>query len=242
MSDPGSKRRPVMWKEVSFRCIGYQYIVTILSTLWKGCLVFFLLLEVSCASHRLTSHEGQAVRSLSNPKENQTAAKKFPQCKPLSEGLYVVQAGAFKNISYAQSLRKNLEEKGYDAYITVSGFQEDKRIFRVLVGRFMDKQQAENLSAQIKRTDNLEVIVALKPPKDKFVVQAGCFTEMSSAKALRKKLADKGYNAYITLSGTGNDNKTHNVLVGEFLDREAAENLSEEIRKKENIQACVTTI
>jgi cell division septation protein DedD len=228
-----------MHKEISCRFLWYQKIVGILKKLFKGYVIFPILLCISCTSYHVASHEGRTGQSLIDPKESSSSPSL--QCKPQSEGLYVVQAGAFTNISNAQALRKNLEDKGYKSYITVSGFNVDKRIFRVLVGKFPDRKQAQSLSEEIKKKENLQVIVALKPPKDKFVVQAGCFPEMTPAKALRKKLADDGYNAYITLSGTGKD-KRYNVLLGEFLDRAEAEKLSEEIKKKEDIQVFVNTI
>jgi len=228
-----------MRKEISCRFLWYQKIIAILKKLSKGYVIFPILLCISCTSYHVASHEGSTGQPLIDPKESSSSP--FLQCKPQSEGLYVVQAGAFTNMSNAQALRKNLEDKGYESYITVSGFDVDKRIFRVLVGKFPDRKQAQSLSEEMKKEDNLEVIVALKPPKDKFVVQAGCFLEMTLAKALRKKLADDGYNAYITLSGTGKD-KRYNVLLGEFLDRAEAEQLSEEIKKKEDIQVFVNTI
>jgi cell division septation protein DedD len=228
-----------MCKEILCRFLWYQKITSILEKLSKGCVIFAVLVCISCTSYHVSSHEGGTIKSLDDPKENSSSPSL--QCKPQSEGLYVVQAGAFTNMSYAQALRKNLEDKGYKSYITVSGLNEEKRIFRVLVGKFIDRKQAQSLSEEIKKKENLEVIVAVKPPKDKFVVQGGCFTEMAPAKALRKKLADDGYNAYITLSGTGKD-KRYNVLLGEFLNRAEAEKLSEEIRKKEDIQVFVSTI
>jgi len=227
---PKEKVRGFLW---------YQKIIMVLERLSKGCGIFSLLLCLSCSSYPVASHEGRTSQSLTNPKDNQ--ASPSPQCIPQSTGVYVVQAGAFTHISYAQALRKDLEDKGYESYITVSGFNDDKRIFRVLVGSFMEREDAQRLAEEMKKKENLGVIVASKPPKDKFVVQAGCFSEMTPAKALTKKLADDGYNAYITLSGTGKERR-YNVLLGEFLDRAEAEQLSEEIRKKEDIQVFFNTI
>jgi cell division septation protein DedD len=228
-----------MHKKISFRFRWYQKMMTILEKLSKGALIFPMLFCISCASYNIASREGKTIEALGGPEKGQSSPSQ--QCKPISEGFYVVQAGAFNHISYAQALRKKLEEKGYESYITVSGFNEEKRIFRVLIGRFTDRKQAQTLSEEIKKKTNLDVIVALKPLKDKFVVQAGCFKEMAEAKALRKQLADNGHNAYITFSGTGND-KQYNVLLGEFLDRAEAEKVTEEIRQKENIHVFVNTI
>jgi cell division septation protein DedD len=228
-----------MHKEISFRIRCVRKIMTMLARLSKGALIFPVLFCISCTSLNIASREGKTLEASGRPEKSQSVPSQL--CKPLSEGFYVVQAGAFNHISYAQALRKKLEEKGYESYITVSGFSEEKRIFRVLIGRFTDRQQAQALSEEIKKKTNLDVIVALKPLKDKFVVQAGCFKGMAEAKALRKKLADNGHNAYITFTGTGND-KQYNVLLGEFLDRTEAEKMSEEVSQKEHIHVFVNTI
>jgi cell division septation protein DedD len=226
-------------KKVGFLCLWARNVPPILKKLSRGALIFPILLCISCASYNIASREGRTAETLNDPKQGPSFPS--PQCKPISEGLYVVQAGAFKYISYAQAMREKLEDKGYGSYITVSGFDEEKRIFRVLIGRFTNVKQAQRLAKEIRVKENLDVIVALKPPRDKFVVQAGCFTEMAQAKELRKKLADYGHNAYITLSVKGID-KQYNVLLGEFLNRAEAERVSEEIGKKENIQVFVNTI
>lgn len=228
-----------MHKEISFQIRWYQNMMTILERLSKGALIFPILFCISCTSFNIASREGKTIEASGGPEKVQSVPSK--PCKPLSDGFYVVQAGAFNHIANAQALRKKLEEKGYESYITVSGFSEEKRIFRVLIGRFTDRKQAQTLSEEIKKKTNLDVIVALKPLKDKFVVQAGCFKEMAEAKTLRKKLADNGLNAYITFSGTGND-KQYNVLLGEFLDRTEAEKMAGEISQKEHIHVFVNTI
>jgi cell division septation protein DedD len=229
-----------MHAKIVFRFFCRQKMRAVLERLPGASVIFPVLLCISCASYPVAPHEGRASGAL-NKQDQSHQPSSSPQCKPLSEGLYVVQAGAFKNIAYAQNLRKNLEDKGYESYITVSGFDEQKRIFRVLVGRFADMKQAQLFSEEMKKKGNPDVIVAMKPPKDKFVVQAGCFSEMAQAKALRKKLEDYGYNAYITHSGTGKD-KQYNVLLGEFLDRAEAERVSAQIREKEKIQVFINTI
>jgi cell division septation protein DedD len=206
-------------KKVGFLCLWARNVPPILKKLSRGALIFPILLCISCASYNIASREGRTAETLNDPK----------------------QGPSFKYISYAQAMREKLEDKGYGSYITVSGFDEEKRIFRVLIGRFTNVKQAQRLAKEIWEKENLDVIVALKPPRDKFVVQAGCFTEMAQAKELRKKLADYGHNAYITLSVKGID-KQYNVLLGEFLNRAEAERVSEEIGKKENIQVFVNTI
>ena len=197
-------------------------------------LLFSVLLITSCTSFRVAQREGEI---LSAPEESpQLATKQF------SEGIYVVQAGVFNNITYAQAIKKKLEDKGYNAYISLSGSHKGEIVYKVYIGRFIEKAQAENISEKIKKTDNLDAFVTLKPPRGKFAVQTGAFTNVAQAQALREKLGDEGYNAYIKLSVSDKNEKLYKVLIGEFLDREPAERLSEEIKKKMNLQAFITII
>ncbi len=205
----------------------------------RWALIFLVLFCVSCSSYSVASRKGQPNESLNNP-DNGTSSP-GQRCKPLSEGLFVVQAGAFKNISYAKATRKRLEDAGYESYMTVSGFSEDQRIFRVLVGRFTDGKKAQKLAEEIKMKGNAEVIVAMKPPKDKYVAQAGCYSNMEEAIVQRKRLADRGFNAYITLSPS-EGGKQFNVLIGEYLGRAEAEKACREIGEKTNIEIFVNTI
>lgn len=206
----------------------------------RACFVSVLFFCISCASLNFSSGEEKTIKASGKPAQEGLSLP--PQCSRLiSAGVYVVQAGAFKHILNAQALRNSLDESGYGGFITVSGLDEDKRIFRVLIGQFNDVKAAQMLSEEIKARMKIDVFVELKPPKDKFVVQAGCFKEMAEARACRQALADKGHNAYIILSGTGTD-KQYNVLLGEYLDKAEAERVSEEIRQKENIAVFVNVI
>lgn len=215
---------------------------SIIPVLLNCCSVLLLLFTVSCASYQVAQKDTHAETVLSGLKGSEQAKGEVPECRKLSEGVFVVQAGAFQQFAYAQALRQKIEEKGYPAYIRISENRGNIPVHRVLVGRFTDRKHAENLSGEIKQKTGLEVFVALKPPKEKFVVQAGCFRSMAEAQALRKQLEDRGYNAYIKLSETGKDKMLHIVLIGEFLEREPAEKLSVEIRNRENIQAFVNRI
>lgn len=204
-------------------------------------IVLFCLLGLcsACVSYRTVHHEGRLKESLDHQAGESTSLE--DRCPPLSQGVYVVQAGVFKMIANAQALRKRLEERGYPSSLAVSGFEEEKRVFRVLVGRFADMKEAQRFAEDIKTREKIDAIAIVKPPRDTYVVQAGCFREISAAKALRKMIADRGHNAYIVLSGMGSHAR-YNVVLGEFLDREEAEKASREISEKEHIDVFVNTL
>jgi cell division septation protein DedD len=201
------------------------------------CFILFIMLAFSCTSDRIVHSE----RTAALPDTAQASIHDPRECQQLSENVFVVQAGAFTHVSNAQALRKKYEGKGYNAYITLSGTEENKRLYRVCIGRFIDRKKAEIFAQEIKKTENLPAIVTLKPPQDKFVVQAGCFTSMNEAQILREKLSAKGFNPYIIMTESGTDKKRFIVLIGEFIHKEQAEKLADEIRKKTTVQVFVNS-
>lgn len=210
-----------------------QYLIVIV-------LIFF---SVSCASYQVVQRESRIFDPSDESGNIYEEKDDQKPCQKLSEGVFIVQAGAFHNISYAQDLRKRLEGEGYASYIILSGFNGEEKLYRVGIGNFLDKKHADEVARDIKNKTNIEAIVALKPPKDKYVVQAGCFTEMTDAQELMKKLKEKGYNAYIKLSRPiGYKNLYYFVLIGEFLDKATAKKLSEEIKSRENLPVFVNII
>jgi cell division septation protein DedD len=208
-------------------------------TLWiSSFLMIFLFLSVSCVSYQVAPRGAASDENGdSYPEKDETVA-----CQKLSEGVYIVQAGVFRNISYAQNLRKKLEGQGYVSYIILSGTNENQKLYRVGIGNFLDKKQAEEVTRDIKNKTNIGAIVTVKPPKDKFVVQAGCFRDMTEAQDLMKQLHEKGYNAYIKLTRTSRKKNFFVVLIGEFLDQATAEKFSEKIKRQENLKVFVNTI
>jgi hypothetical protein len=63
-----------------------------------------------------------------------------PQSQIQAAG-YTIQVGAFKSQSSATALRDKLQQRGFDAYIAESS-QGGNPLFRVRVGRFLDKSAA----------------------------------------------------------------------------------------------------
>lgn len=76
--------------------------------------------------------------------------------------IYTVQAGAFKNLKDAETLRHKLESKGYKAYIKKSVAAKGIKIFKVRTGEFMDKKDAEVVALKLKKAEGLKTFVTLK--------------------------------------------------------------------------------
>lgn len=74
-----------------------------------------------------------------------------------------------------------------------------------------------------------------------YTVQAGSFLDSAHAEAFKKKLADKGYRAYVLRSVDGGDKTVYKVRVGTFRERADAELLALKLKKISGQSAFVTT-
>ena len=156
-----------------------------------------------------------------------------------SKGIFIVQAGAFTDFTHAKSLRQRLDDRGFNAYIILCESKNNEILYKVGVGKFIKREDAENLSMKINNEENFQTFTTLEPLEGIFVVQAGAFNDLSYAKVLRKKLDDRGYNAYIIFSAP-NMKPIYKVCIGEFIDKSRAEKLSEKINEEEHLQTFVT--
>lgn len=63
---------------------------------------------------------------------------------------FTVQVGAFSKESNAQKLCSLLKERGYDSYID-KGYNRDRLIYRVRVGKYGDKERSQGEAARLKK-------------------------------------------------------------------------------------------
>ena len=115
--------------------------------------------------------QGQAVQSKEEPIAGNPQPPVNPDSLESSKSLnrpvqnaviYTVQAGAFKNLKDAETLKHKLESKGYKAYIKKSVAAKGIKIFKVRTGEFMDKKDAEAVALKLKKTEGLKAFVTLK--------------------------------------------------------------------------------
>ena len=71
-----------------------------------------------------------------------------------SQPSYTVQVGSFKNMNEASTFKSKLDKKGYRTYITTYDTPEI-RWFRVRIGQFKAKDEAESLTKKLKSEENL---------------------------------------------------------------------------------------
>jgi cell division septation protein DedD len=86
------------------------------------------------------------------------------QSQKPSDTIYTVQVAAFKNHSYAESLIARLKEKGYTAYITLTGSKEGEQLHKVCIGKFTEREKAKTLSEKIKNSEGFQAFVTSLQP------------------------------------------------------------------------------
>jgi cell division protein FtsN len=74
---------------------------------------------------------------------------------------YVVQAGAFKNLKEAETLKHKLETKGYKAYIKKYAKSKNPKLYKVRTGEFTAREEAAALALKLKN-EGLKAFVTLK--------------------------------------------------------------------------------
>ena len=80
-----------------------------------------------------------------------------PKSSKTPSAVFTVQAGAFENASYAQSLKTLLDKKGYHAYIIPS--KKKGKLYKVCIEKFSDREKAKTLSEKIKKTEGIHAFV-----------------------------------------------------------------------------------
>lgn len=78
---------------------------------------------------------------------------------------YTVQAGAFKGVSDANALKARLDKKGYKTYITLET-KNHKKLYKVRIGDFATRKEAEILSIKIKKSEGLNTFVTFKTERE----------------------------------------------------------------------------
>ncbi|HWR58875.1 MAG TPA: tetratricopeptide repeat protein [Thermodesulfovibrionales bacterium] len=92
-----------------------------------------------------------------------TPSPAAPEGQPAAEqsrkAMYHVQLGVFRNKNSAAQLTKRFKKKGYDAFMMKISAKDNKTLYRVLIGKFEDRQESEKLAAKIKMKEKMSATV-----------------------------------------------------------------------------------
>lgn len=77
---------------------------------------------------------------------------------------YTVQVEAFKNNPTADALKEKLIKKGYKASVISVKTKKRETLFKVIVGEYTNRKEAEVMSVKLKKTEDLQhAFVTFKP-------------------------------------------------------------------------------
>jgi cell division septation protein DedD len=76
--------------------------------------------------------------------------------------VYTVQLGALKKAAEAKRLRAKFEKKGYKTFLVITGDRKHEKIYKVRVGEFRKKKEAEILALKLRKTEGLKAFVTVK--------------------------------------------------------------------------------
>src|SRR4030042_2647279 len=79
---------------------------------------------------------------------------------------YTVQAGAFKNASDADVLKARLDKKGYKTFVIPADTKKHEKLYKIMVGDFSTRKEAEILSVKIKKSEGLNTFVTFKTEQE----------------------------------------------------------------------------
>lgn len=98
-------------------------------------------------------------------KPNQEKAQGKTQPSLKAETLnktYTIQIGAYKEMAIASKVMNKLKKKGYSAYIITKEIPEEGPIYKVRIGEFSNREEAEEQANSIKTKEKMDAFVTLR--------------------------------------------------------------------------------
>jgi len=112
------------------------------------------------------AQQAQETKKTQITKETKQTTETKETEKTLKTRKYTVQTGAFKDISDANALKSRLDKKGYKTYIAPTETKTHKKLYKVMVGDFVTRKEAEVLSIKIKKAEGLKTFVTFKTDQE----------------------------------------------------------------------------
>lgn len=112
------------------------------------------------------AQQAQETKKTQITKETKQTTETKETKKTLKTRKYTVQTGAFKDISDANTLKSRLDKKGYKTYIAPTETKTHKKLYKVMVGDFVTRKEAEVLSIKIKKAEGLKTFVTFKTDQE----------------------------------------------------------------------------
>jgi cell division septation protein DedD len=154
--------------------------------------------------------------------------------------VYSVQVGAMRQLKNAERLKRILSDEVENIYISKVQIQ-GKRYYRVRVGPFKNKLDAEDTIIRLKSVQGVKGFTfktPIKPRKHFYSVQMGAMRQLNNAEKLKRILSDEVENIYISkvqIQGR----RYYRVRVGPFKDKVDAENTRSRLKSVNGIKGFI---
>jgi cell division protein FtsN len=89
-------------------------------------------------------------------------ADKTSRASTEAAGPWAVQAAAFKTSAQAEALQKQLKQSGFDAYVTTATGGDGQTNYRVRIGTFRNKADAQRVADRVRGERSLAAIITPK--------------------------------------------------------------------------------
>ena len=142
--------------------------------------------------------------------------------KPLP---YTIQVSAFRDLQMSNQVAKKLLTNGDRAFTSPVQIPGKGKWHRVYIGYYKTQEEAKAAAAGLKKRSFRYVRIAKKP----YAVQVGLVGSQKEVQELKSRLQAKGYLAYSLPAG--NAQSQTRILVGAYESREAAANLTNQLRR-----------
>ncbi len=125
----------------------------------------FIIPDVVKTTPPVQQHVDKEVSSMEIQEKQQSIEEKEPvkaasaDTKPSGKKFYSVQIGAFMDKNNADDLTKRYKEKGYETFINEGRTNDNKVIYRVLIGRFEKRGESSKMAIKVQKRERIRVTI-----------------------------------------------------------------------------------
>jgi len=108
--------------------------------------------------------EAAATGTSATPSPERPAVRSDEKGDTATKVSYTVQLGALRNAAEAARIRKKYEKKGYKTYVVITRNKKHDKLYKIRIGEFLERKDAEILSLKLKKAEGLQSFVTTGKP------------------------------------------------------------------------------
>lgn len=177
--------------------------------------------------------------------------------EPAGAPPFRVQVAAVRGGDDARALADRLTRAGYQAYMLAPGPSSADALYRVRVGMYSTREEAQRAGEAIEKEVGGRVWItreqpaprtpaarrapaaAAPPVRGPFTIQLAAFGEAERALRLAEQLKQSGYAPIVLSPATGSPDALHRVRVGTYTSREDARRVVDAIAKEVGVRGWI---